>query len=73
MQGHQIMQRHKMKILGMTQCVYEGICANHKFPRKHFSPSGRWRVGQDESVVWAHALSLRGTPSTLEVELARRS
>ena len=38
MQGHQIMQRHKMKILGMTWCVYEGICANHKFPHKHFSP-----------------------------------
>ena len=73
MQHHQAMLRLKMKILGMTWCVYEGICDLHKFPRKHFSPSGRWRVGQDECVVWAHALSLRGTPSTLEVELARRS
>ena len=38
LQHHQAMLRLKMKILGMTWCVYEGISANHKFPRKHFSP-----------------------------------
>ena len=38
MQHHQAMLRLKMKILGMTWCVYEGICDLHKFPHKHFSP-----------------------------------
>ena len=32
MQHHQAMLCLKMKILGMTQCVYEGIYAKHKSP-----------------------------------------
>ena len=39
MQGHQIMQRHKMKILGMTQCIYEGIGYSARQARYALRPS----------------------------------